>query len=129
MSTNLAYITPQLLTWARERRGLNYERLGRSVGVSADRIADWEFGNAQPPFGKAIQLANALRLPLPYLFLPHPPSIDLPLPDLRTQTGEAAGEPSVDFLELLYEVLAKQEWYKEHLEAQGDARIRVQRIG
>ena len=118
MIRNFARITPKLLTWARERRGLSYERVGRSVGVSADRIVEWERGNAPPPFGKAISLANALRVPLPYLFLQEPPAIDIPLPDLRKLTDTETREPSVDFLELLYEVIAKQQWYREHLEAQ-----------
>jgi Zn-dependent peptidase ImmA (M78 family)/transcriptional regulator with XRE-family HTH domain len=122
-STNLAYITPELITWAINRSGISYTRLEKSLGVNRNEIIEWEQGDSQPPFNKAVELATALRIPFGYLFLNSPPSIEIPLPDLRTLPQSEPNEPSVDFLELLYSVLAKQEWYREYAEEHGAEKL------
>jgi Zn-dependent peptidase ImmA (M78 family)/transcriptional regulator with XRE-family HTH domain len=113
-NTDLAYVTPRLLLWARERRGLRVDNISHSLGVGEEQLAAWEQGSSHPPFNKALQLASILRVPFGYLFLPEPPPIDIPIPDLRTFDDKESREPSVDFLELLQEVMAKQEWYKDY---------------
>jgi Zn-dependent peptidase ImmA (M78 family)/transcriptional regulator with XRE-family HTH domain len=113
-NTDVAYVTPKLLLWARKRRGLRVDKISHSLGVDEGQIEAWEKGSSHPPFNKALQLANILRVPFGFLFLPEPPPIDIPIPDLRTFEDKEAREPSVDFLELLQEVMAKQEWYRDY---------------
>lgn len=115
-NTNLAYITPELITWAIDRSGTTYAQLEKSLKVSKDQITAWQQGKAHPPFHTAIDLARVLRVPFGYLFLDAPPTIEIPLPDLRTRSNIKTRQPSVDFLELLDLVIAKQEWFREYAE-------------
>lgn len=121
-SADLAYVTPKVLAWAIDRAGANTAKLARSLGVEQEQVDAWAQGESHPPFSKALQLATILRIPFGYLFLSDPPRTEIPLPDLRTLPNEELREPSVDFLELLYEVIAKQNWYRDFLEEQGAKR-------
>ena len=122
MSTQgLAFITPELMRWARERRGISRDQLAKHLRVTPNQVLDWERGDSYPHFGKAINLARVLHVPFGYLFLSDPPSEDVPLPDLRTVTGEPVSKPSTDFLDLLNSVLIKQDWYREYAK-KNDAR-------
>src|SRR5208337_1156887 len=65
------------------------------------------------------KLAEKLRVPFGYLFLPTPPEETIPLPDFRTVGGTGLSSPTADFMDLLYDVLAKHLWYRELLENEG----------
>lgn len=115
-NTELAYVTPEVVSWAINRSGLTYARISASLDVGQDQVKAWGEGEARPTFAKAIHLAELLRVPFGYFFLDSPPAVTVPLPDFRTRLNAEAREPSPDFLELLYSVLAKQEWYREYAE-------------
>lgn len=110
-----AFITPAVVKWARGRNRWSPKELADRVGVKEDVVEAWEQG-VHPTFRKAKVLAAKLRIPFGYLFLSSPPSDDLPLRDLRTVAGEPPQTPSPDFLDLLNDVLAKQQWYREYLQ-------------
>src|SRR5262249_33898233 len=74
----------------------------------------WEKGNSRPTFRKAEELAKVLRIPFGFLFLSAPPSEQTPIPDLRTVEEGRIRKPSPDFIDLLNEVLVKQQWYREY---------------
>ena len=95
---------------------MTLDQLARALRVSPEQIDSWERGGTRPPFGKAQLLANRLRIPFGYLFLSDIPAETTPLPDLRTLDGAAVPKPSPDFLDLLNEVIVKQQWYREYLE-------------
>ena len=80
---NRALITPDLLRWARERRGLSYADIARALRIGIQTVAAWELGESYPAFSKAAELAKFLRIPFGYLFLSKPPHDDLPLPDFQ----------------------------------------------
>lgn len=122
-STELAYVTPEVVSWAINRSGLSYAKIGTSLNVSQDQVKAWEHGEVHPSFVKAIHLAELLRVPFGFFFLDSPPAVEVPLPDFRTRLSTELREPSVDFLELLYSVLAKQEWYREYAEDHGAERL------
>ena len=67
-----------------------------------------------PPFGRAQELAKKLHIPFGYLFLSEPPADDTPIPDLRTFEPNAPQRPSLEFVDLLNDVLVKQLWYREN---------------
>jgi len=113
---NEAFITGDLLRWARERRGLTYAELAKHLRVSIDVIRQWEDGDSYPPFGKAQEVAHFLRIPIGYLFLSKRPSDEAPIPDFRTVSGRKPSELSPDFIDVLNQVLLKQEWWKEYCE-------------
>jgi Zn-dependent peptidase ImmA (M78 family) len=123
MSTDLAYVTPQLVTWAIKRSGLDYPAIEEKLKVDQTEIVEWEKGRTHPTFAKATGLADVLHIPFGYFFLSNPPDTDIPLPDLRTLTGRPR-KPSPNFLEVLYGVLTKQEWYREYAREQGAKKLR-----
>src|ERR1043165_6753913 len=113
-TTDLAYINGDMIVWARALNNIPYDPIEKSRNVSKKQIIAWEKGDALPTFNQAIELANALHIPFGYLFLSQPPNVTTPLPDLRTRKKSEQRAPSGNFLELLYEVLAKQEWYRDY---------------
>ena len=64
-----------------------------------------------------------LHVPFGYLFLTDPPDEDLPLHDLRTTQDPAFLHPSPNFLEVAYDALRKQEWYRGYLLEQDASEI------
>ena len=114
-----ALVTPSVLSWARGRRGLAASELARKLSVKLEKVLAWESGESRPTFRQAQRLAQALYVPFGYLFLEEPPAPKLPLPDLRTVGDKPPREPSPDFLDLVNDVLTKQQWYREYREANG----------
>jgi Zn-dependent peptidase ImmA (M78 family)/DNA-binding XRE family transcriptional regulator len=116
---NEALITPAVMRWARERHQISHAHLASSLHVATEQVSSWEHGDARPPFPKAQALAKALKIPFGFLFLDAPPSDQSPIPDLRTIDDERYSTPSADFMDLLDEVLVRQDWYREVVIEQG----------
>ena len=108
-----AFITPNMLRWARNRSAETADSVARKVSVSPTRYESWESGDDLPTMKQAQNLAKKLKVPLGYLYLTEPPNEDIPLPDLRTFRGEPH-RPSPDFIDVLYDALRKQEWYRQN---------------
>jgi Zn-dependent peptidase ImmA (M78 family)/DNA-binding XRE family transcriptional regulator len=120
VNTNVtAFITPQLVRWARERVGHSVDKVAEGIGTDPEQIARWEQGDAHPTFRDAQRLARALSIPFGYLYLSSPPKENILLPDFRTLPSASAAEPSAEFLDLLNDVLLKQQWYREYLQEEG----------
>lgn len=117
---DLAYITPELLTWAIERSGLDRADVAKAIKVQPNHLEAWEKGYGFPQFNKALELAKVLRVPFGYLYLSEPPEIEIPLPDFRTLKDKQSRKPSIDFLDALYQAMSQQEWYKAYLVEQGN---------
>ena len=114
-----AYITGELLRWARLRDGVSLEDAAKTVQVTPERVMAWEDEKQRPTLKKAQALAHKLNIPFAYLFLSDPPDEEVPLPDLRTASGIAPSEPSPGLLWIVNDALAKQEWYREYLSGSG----------
>jgi len=110
-----ALITPNVLSWARNRSFLSQDVLAQKAQVRSDALALWERGETRPSFRQAQKLAKTLRIPFGYLFVSEPPQETVPLPDLRT-VGDVESCPlSINFVDLIYDVLRKHQWYIENL--------------
>lgn len=114
-----ALISPSVLAWARRRRDLDADGLARKLSVKPEKVKAWESGDALPTFRQAQRAADALYIPFGYLFLREPPAEKLPIPDLRTVGDKPPRDPSPDFLDLVNDVLTKQQWYREYREVEG----------
>ena len=114
-----ALITPGMLSWARRRRGVESAELAPMLNVKTEAIDSWEAGARRPTFRQAHRMAQALHVPFGYLFLSEPPVEELPIPDFRTFAGEPPRLPSPDLLDLLNDVLTKQQWYREYRLSEG----------
>jgi len=110
-----ALVTPKLITWARTRNKLSIPLAASKVGVSAETFDSWEKNEARPTLRQAQELAHRMYVPLGYLYLSAPPVENLPLPDFRKVSGPPQ-PPSPEFLDVLYDALRKQDWYREHQE-------------
>src|ERR1700721_284814 len=111
-----AYVTPQIIEWARLRAGITIDELAIALKTSAVSVKAWELGSQRPTFSKAEALAKRLRIPFGYLFLSEAPASDIPIPDLRTESGQMVTNPSLNFGELIHNTLLKQQWFSDYLQ-------------
>ena len=111
-----AFITPSVVNWARRRIHLTVDEAAQKLHIEPEVLAAWESGSLRPDMSQAEDLAQKLHIPFGYLFLSNPPTEPVPLPDLRTIGDKPPATLSPEFQELIYDVIAKQEWYKEYQE-------------
>ncbi|MHB1657644.1 MAG: ImmA/IrrE family metallo-endopeptidase [Burkholderiales bacterium] len=103
-------INPDLLTWARERAGLDTSALAGRF----PKLAKWESGELQPTLRQIEDFARAVHTPVGFLFLPTPPQEPLPIPDFRTLVDRAIVRPSPNLLDAIYLCQQRQDWFREH---------------
>ena len=112
-SPDIAYVTPALVAWALKRSRVSVTTVAQKLRVDSHLVEAWQEPNGpRPSFVKAQELAKLLHIPFGFLYLSEPPSADLPLPDFRG--FDRAYKPSSDLLELLNDILVKQDWFREH---------------
>ena len=111
-----AFINKDVLRWAVERAGPNREA---ALGSLSSRIDAWLETDKYPTFIQAQDLAGRLAIPLGYFFLSELPRDELPIPDLRTPTDNGLLDPSLNLLEQLDIVYAKQRWYRNYRIGEG----------
>jgi Zn-dependent peptidase ImmA (M78 family)/transcriptional regulator with XRE-family HTH domain len=107
-----------VLRWARQRAGLSIDALAEKLSAGPDKVRSWE-ENGRITMAQAERLAKAARIPLGYLYFPTPPKEDLPVQDFRTLEAAPVESPSPELLDILYDALRKQEWYRDHLLSEG----------
>lgn len=78
-------ITPQVLTWARERAGYSATDLKYSFAA----IEAWETGAARPSYRELEELAERFQVPIAVFFFPEPPSLPRPSFTFRTLGSNA----------------------------------------
>ena len=105
-----AAVRPERLRWARQLAGIADvdELIGRFP-----KLGQWETGEAQPTLKQLEAFANAVHVPVGYLFLPAPPEEPLPIPDFRTDDGRGVRRASPDLLDMLYACQERQGWYRD----------------
>lgn len=97
-------VNPKLLTWARERAGLDTLALAGRF----PKLSEWEAGELQPTLRQLEDFARAVHVAVGYLFLPAPPEEPLPIPDFRTLADHDLRRPSPNLLDTIY--LCQQRW-------------------
>lgn len=102
-------IKKELLSWARERAGLEQDAL---VGKFR-KLREWEAGELRPTLKQAEDFARAVHVPVGYLFLTEPPEESLPIPDFRTFAGQPMLRPSPNLLDTIYACQERQSWYRD----------------
>jgi Zn-dependent peptidase ImmA (M78 family) len=84
------------------------------MGVAVAKIVDWE-STGRLTIKQAEKLAKVTHTAFGYLFLPEPPEEKLPIPDFRTVGSKPAAPPSPDLLDVIYQSMHRQEWFREYL--------------
>lgn len=105
-----AYITPNVLQWARESARMSEEVAAAKVSVSAERLKEWENGFDYPTIHQAQTLAKAYKRPFAVFFLPEAPRDFQTLQDFRS-TGSKSLTTSSIFI--IREIQQKQAWISE----------------
>lgn len=84
-----APVRPEMLRWAIERARMSPDDLIARF----KKLEEWLQGDAQPTLKQLDAFANAVHVPVGYLFLPEPPEEQLPIPDFRTVAGRPLERP------------------------------------
>jgi len=105
-----AYITPNVLVWARESARMPIEIAASKVNVSAARLKEWEEGSEQPTIKQAQTLAKAYKRPFALFFLPEIPKDFQPLQDFRSKNAKDLTTASIF---IIREIQSKQSWISE----------------
>ncbi len=107
-------IKSELLSWARERAGLETSDLTHRF----PKLAAWEEGTVRPTLKQVEDFAKATHAPVGFLFLQEPPVESIPIPDLRTIRNKPIARPSPDLLDMIYVCQQRQEWYRDFARAE-----------
>lgn len=83
MASERMPVTPEVITWARERLGYTTEALAKKRS-EFKKIAGWENGDSRPTYRQLESLAKDLSVPVAIFFFPEPP--DLPSIEESFQT-------------------------------------------
>lgn len=105
-----AFITPNVLKWARESAKMSEETAAAKTSVTVDRLQEWESGISQPTIKQAQTLAKAYKRPFALFFLPEIPRDFQPLQDFRKSGSKALTTSSVF---IIREIQQKQAWISD----------------
>lgn len=103
-------VKPELLTWARERAGLDRPSLVRRF----PKLSEWEDGKLQPTLRQVEDFAHAVHVAIGYLFLPKPPDEPLPIPDFRTLANREVTRPGPNLVDTIYLCQQRQDWFRDY---------------
>ncbi len=115
-----AYITPNVLKWARESARMTEETAAAKVSVSADKLKEWEEGTSQPTIRQAQKLAKAYKRPFALFFLPDVPNDFQPLQDFRKAGSK---ELSTSSIFIIREIQQKQAWIRDINEENNENKV------
>ena len=73
MSRNQALITASVIKWARKRSHYSLKVAAEKIGVSPQKLKEWENGKSLPSMTQARKISITYRRPLAAFYLPHPP--------------------------------------------------------
>lgn len=107
-------LQPVVLQWARQRARLTQAELAKKLTAKEEQVEAWE-RDGTLTYKRAEKLAEKTHIPFGYLFLTEPPEEKLPVADFRTVGGEGNGTPSPELLDVLYDAMRKQTWYRDYL--------------
>lgn len=115
-----AYITPNVLKWARESARMTEEIAAAKVSVSSDKLKEWEAGTSQPTIKQAQTLAKAYKRPFALFFLPEIPRDFQPLQDFRSNDSKALSTGSIF---IIREIQQKQAWISDVNEKNNEPKV------
>jgi len=69
-----ALVNPDLLIWARESINMDIDEGARKIGVTADRLREWEAAQNRPTIIQARKMSQVYRRPLATFYLPERPT-------------------------------------------------------
>ncbi|MEZ5721405.1 MAG: ImmA/IrrE family metallo-endopeptidase [Paracoccaceae bacterium] len=113
-----AYINHEILSWAAKRSGHTSSSLAEKLSTANERVDAWLEGAELPTFKQAQRLASALQIPFGFLYLPEPPSEQIPTVEFRRLPG-VSNRLSRDVFDLLSDIEFKRDWYRDYRSDEG----------
>jgi len=105
-----AYITPNVLKWARESAKIVEEIAAAKVSIPVEKLKEWESGTSQPTIRQAQLLAKFYKRPFALFFLPDIPRDFQPLQDFRKSGSKPLTTSSIF---IIREIQQKQAWISD----------------
>lgn len=106
-----AYITPNVLKWARESARMTEETAAAKIPkLTVEKLKEWEDGTSQPTIRQAQILAKAYKRPFALFFLPEVPRDFQPLQDFRKAGSK---ELTTSSIFIIREIQQKQAWISD----------------
>ena len=105
-----AFITPNVLKWARESARMTEETAAAKISVTAEKLKEWEEGESQPTIRQAQSLAKAYKRPFALFFLAEIPRDFQPLQDFRKSGSK---ELTTSSIFIIREIQQKQAWISD----------------
>jgi Zn-dependent peptidase ImmA (M78 family)/DNA-binding XRE family transcriptional regulator len=105
-----AFITPNVLKWARESARMTEETAAAKVSVTLEKFKEWEAGTNKPTIRQAQTLAKVYKRPFALFFLPEIPRDFQPLQDFRKSGSKALTTSSIF---IIREIQQKQAWISD----------------
>ena len=115
-----AFVTPEILEWARITARISAEEAASKVSVPTERLEEWELGVSQPTIRQAEKLARAYKRPFALFFLSEIPRDFQPLQDFRRRGSEPLGTASIF---IIREIQQKQDWISDEFKANGEPKL------
>ncbi len=106
-----AFITPNVLKWARESARMTEETAAAKIPkLSVKKLKEWEEGTSEPTIRQAQILARAYKRPFALFFLPEVPRDFQPLQDFRKSGSK---ELTTSSIFIIREIQQKQAWISD----------------
>lgn len=109
MSTKIN-INRNIITWAITRAGYDLEEFS----IKAPNVVQWIEGDKKPTLKQLEAFSKRVHLPFGYLFLPNPPSEELPIPFFRTNKLGTTSV-SLNVYDTILLMQQRQSWLKDYL--------------
>lgn len=103
-------VNREVLRWAIARSGKDEQALTNRF----PKLPEWLRGELQPTWRQAQEFADATYTPIGYLYLDEPPTVEVPIADLRTVADRGVVAPSPNLLETIYTCQQRQSWFQDH---------------
>ena len=103
-----------MLQWARERAGFDSIQLAAKLKVKPQIVSDWE-QTGEIAFNKVDALSKSTYTPVGFLYLADPPDVSLPIADFRARQDTPTENPSLNLLEIVYQMQRRQLWMRDEL--------------
>lgn len=115
-----AYITPKILSWARDSARMPLDVAASKIGKPIEILEEWESGVSQPTIKQAEKLAKIYKRPFALFFLPEIPKDFHPLQDFRKSDSIKLTTGSIF---IIREIQQKQAWLSDVLQENGEEKL------
>jgi Zn-dependent peptidase ImmA (M78 family)/DNA-binding transcriptional regulator YiaG len=105
-----AIVKPEMLLWGRQYAYLSVMDAARRIGISEDKLQDWESGVSSPTINQLHTLAKVYRQPFAVFYLPSPPKpTSLPVKDFRRLPSTGLSSISYELANEIHTAINRRE--------------------